>query len=415
MKRFRQEKRSISSMDRIALLKNPVQEYGWGSRTFIHKLLGDSTPKGKPLAELWMGTHPHGPSEVLWKGQWTLLSHLIEESPERILGSGVARRFRNQLPFLFKVLAAAKPLSIQAHPNLNQASEGFQREESRGIGPSAPERNFRDRNHKPEIFCALRPSWVLKGFRNPVKIRSLVRKLGLSSLMDDISPALGGALGKNLRTSFTALLELDPSRQIRLISETVRSINKTPDSEPAFSWVIRLNRVFPNEAMVLSPLFLNLIHLKPGDAVMINPGTLHAYLGGAGVELMANSDNVIRAGLTSKTKDIGELLRILNFNQEDAKTLNAKKRDRAEWGYPSKTKEFALSVISATKHTPYLSSRIRSMEILICVAGRGCITDLHNGEALSLTRGVSLLVPASVEQYSIEGKATIYKAAVPLE
>jgi mannose-6-phosphate isomerase len=402
-------------MDRIALLRNRVQEYGWGSRTFIHKLLGDSTQKGKPLAELWMGTHPHGPSEVFWRGQWTLLSHLIEESPERILGSGIARRFRNQLPFLFKVLAAAKPLSIQCHPNLKQAAEGFQREETRGIGPSAPERNYRDQNHKPELFCALRPSWVLKGFRNPMESHSLMKKLGLSSLMDDISPALGGALEQNLQAFFTALMELDPPRQMRLISETIRSINKTPDMEPAFSWVIKLHRLFPNDAMVLSPLFLNLIYLKPGDAVMIDSGTLHAYLRGAGVELMANSDNVIRAGLTCKTKDIEELLRIAYFNQEEAKSLDAEKRTSAEWSYPSEAREFTLSMIGVGKHALYTSPRIRSLEILICVEGRGHITDLRNGEPLTLTRGVSLVVPASVEQYCIEGRATIYKAAVPLE
>src|SRR4030042_767751 len=133
-------------MDGIALLKNPVQEYAWGSRTFIQKLLRESIPKGKPLAELWMGTHPHGPSQVLWEGKWILLSRLIQESPESILGEGIARRFCNQLPFLFKVLAAANPLSIQCHPDLKQATAGFQREESSGIGPSSPGRNYKDPN-----------------------------------------------------------------------------------------------------------------------------------------------------------------------------------------------------------------------------------------------------------------------------
>ena len=402
-------------MDGIALLKNPVKEYAWGSRTFIRKLLSESTPKGKPLAELWMGTHPHGPSQVLWEGKWILLSRLIQASPERILGGGVARRFCNQLPFLFKVLAAAKPLSIQCHPNLKQATTGFQREESCGIGPSSPARNYKDQNHKPEIFCALRPSWVLKGFRNPLEIRSLIRKLGLSSSMDGISPALGKGLGKSLKAFFAALIELDHQRQRELISEAVRSIKKNSDREPPFAWVLKLNRVFPDEVMVLSPLLLNLIHLKPGEAVMINPGTLHAYLGGAGVELMANSDNVIRAGLTPKTKDIAELLKIVNFHEEDAKVLGAEKRGGAEWAYPSEAKEFALSLISTTKHAPHVSPRTHSAEIMICVAGRGRITDLRRGNTLSLSRGVSLLVPASVGQYSIEGRATLYKAAVPLE
>jgi mannose-6-phosphate isomerase len=402
-------------MDGIALLKNPVQEYAWGSRTFIQKLLRESAPKGRPLAEVWMGTHPHGPSQVLRGGKWMLLSHLIQENPERILGEGIARRFCNQLPFLFKVLAAATPLSIQCHPNLKQARVGFQKEESCGIGLSAPERNYRDQNHKPEIFCALRPSWVLKGFRNPGEIRSVIKKLRLSSPMDSISPALGKGPGKSLRAFFATLIELDHQRQRELITEVVSSIKKRSDREPAFAWVIRLNRVFPNEVMALSPLLLNLIHLKPGEAVMINPGTLHAYLGGAGVELMANSDNVIRAGLTPKTKDIAELLRIVNFHQEDVKILNAEKRNSAEWFYPSEAKEFALSLISATKHAPLVSVRTHSSEIMICVAGRGRITDLRRGETFSLTRGVSLLVPASVDQYRIEGRVTIYKAAVPLE
>jgi len=344
-----------------------------------------------------------------------LLSHFIQESPESVLGESIARRFCNQLPFLFKVLAAAKPLSIQCHPSLKQATAGFQREESCGIELSALERHYRDQNHKPEIFCALKPSWVLKGFRSAAEIRSLIEKLGLSSLMHGISPALTKGLGKNLRAFFTALIELDHPRQRELITEAVRSIRKASHREPASSWVLTLNRAFPDEVMVLSPLLLNLIHLKPGEAVMINPGTLHAYLGGVGVELMANSDNVIRAGLTPKIKDIDELLRIVNFHQEEAKILDSEKGDGAEWSYPCGAKEFALSLISVTKQAPHVSSKTHSSEIMICIAGRGRITDLRRGEALSFSRGVSVLVPASVDQYRIEGRATIYKASVPFE
>ncbi len=403
------------SMDGMGLLKNPIQEYAWGSRTFIQRLLRESAPKGKPLAELWMGTHPHGPSMVLCRGQWVLLSRLIEESPEAILGSDIARRFSNRLPFLLKVLAAAKPLSIQCHPNQEQADEGFRREESRGIKASDPRRNYRDPNHKPELFCALRPSWVLKGFRSQEEIRSLIRKVGLLSPMDKISPALARALERSLRAFFTALTELDPPRQKELASESVKAARNSSDAEPAFPWVVRLARAFPDEVMVLAPLFLNLVHLKPGDALMINPGTLHAYLEGSGVELMANSDNVMRAGLTPKTKDVAQLMRIVNFAQEEVKILAPEKRDGAEWSYPSEAKEFALSLISATKNAPHTSPRIRSSEIMICVGGRGRIIDLRRGESLSLTRGVSLVVPASVEQYSIKGRVTLYKAAVPVE
>jgi mannose-6-phosphate isomerase len=233
--------------------------------------------------------------------------------------------------------------------------------------------------------------------------------------MESISTALGKGLAKSLRAFFTAFIELDHPRQKELISAAVSSIKKADDREPAFAWVTRLNRVFPDEVMVLSPLLLNLIHLNPGEAVMIHPGTLHAYLVGAGVELMANSDNVIRAGLTHKTKNAAELLRIVSFHQEDAKILGAEKRDGAEWFYPSEAEEFALSLISTTKHTPHVSSKTHSLEIMICVAGRGCITDLNRGRTLSVARGISFLVPATVGQYRIDGRVTIYKASVPLE
>ena len=402
-------------MDGIVLLRNPVQEYAWGSQTFIQQLVKDAAARGRPAAELWMGTHPLGPSEVLWEGRWMFLSQLIQESPERILGEGIARKFRNQLPFLFKVLAAAKPLSIQCHPNLKQAEAGFRREESCGLGLRSTERNYKDQNHKPEIFCALRPSWVLKGFRNLSEIRFLIDKLGLSSAMGGISTALGKGLTKSLRAFFTAFIELDHPRQKELTSEAVKSIRKTADREPSFAWVVKLSRLFPDEPMVLSPLLLNLIHLKPGDAVMINPGTLHAYLKGAGVELMANSDNVLRAGLTRKTKNIAELLRVVNFHQEDPITVEAASLDVGERLYPSEAAEFALSLISTTKNTPHVSFKAHSLEIMFCVAGRGRITDLEQGGTLSVARGVSFLVPAFVGQYRIDGRVAVYKASVPLQ
>ncbi len=402
-------------MNTFALLKNPIQEYEWGSTTFIQELLRESAPlKGKPLAEIWMGSHPHGCSQVLWKGRWTLLSHLIEESPESVLGCSVARRFSGKLPFLFKVLAAAKPLSIQAHPNLKQAAEGFQKEEIQGIGLDDPKRNYRDQNHKPEIFCALNPSWILKGFRNPEEILSLMETLGLSSIMESISPILRGAVGKNIEAFFTAVIGLDQKRQRMLVSEAVRAIRKGSFPDPAFSWVIELNRLFPDEVMALSPLFLNLIQLKPGDATLIRPGTLHAYLEGAGVELMANSDNVIRAGLTAKKRDSTELLRILNFHHQEANILKGEVRENAERAYPCEVEEFALSMISVDEHTPYMSSRVRSVEMMICVKGKGRITDLRSGDILTFSQGVSFVVPAKLEQYSIKGTAAIYKAAVPL-
>ena len=398
----------------IALLKNPIQEYAWGSRTFIQELMGRPESLKKPLAEIWMGIHPNGPSLVLWHGNWIPLSELIQKDPKEVLGITVARRFSNKLPFLFKILAAAKPLSIQTHPNRAQALKGFQREEKQGISPGAHERNYKDQNHKPEIFCALRSSWALKGFREPREILALMERVGISPHMTFLSSTLGKGNGGSIKAFFSALIRLSKEIQSRMISEVVKSLKKSPDDDPAFAWVIKLHRFFPHDVMALSPLFLNLIHLEPGEAIHIVPGTLHAYLSGPGIELMTNSDNVLRAGLTNKHTDPNELMKIVNFNHEEGRILKGERLEGAGWVYPSQAEEFLLSVVSVRNDTPYWSPRVRSVEILICVKGRGEITDMPTKEVLHLSRGVSLIVPAMVEQYCIKGTATIYKASVPM-
>ena len=152
-------------MTGICLLENTIQEYAWGSYTAISDLLGNDSPANTPQAELWMGAHPKAPSKVRCNGKWISLLELIDKNSHDILGKKVAQRFKNRLPYLFKVLAAAKPLSIQAHPSLDQASEGFDRENRLGIPLDAPNRNYKDDNHKPECICALTFFWALNGFR----------------------------------------------------------------------------------------------------------------------------------------------------------------------------------------------------------------------------------------------------------
>jgi mannose-6-phosphate isomerase len=401
-------------MYRIALLKNPVQEYAWGSRTFIYELLGKPSPGRKPLAEMWMGAHPNGPSLVSWDRHWIPLAEFIGKDPKKALGGSVARSFSNKLPFLFKVLAAAKPLSIQAHPNRDQALKGFRSEEDRGIAFNAPERNYKDYNHKPEIFCALSSVWVLKGFRKPEECLALMESFDISPLVAPLRHLLEKDKGKSMKPFFSALLELNREKQGRVILEVVKFIKSHALGDPTFTWVIHLTRAFPNDIMALSPLFLNLIRLEPGEAIQISPGTLHVYLQGAGIELMANSDNVLRAGLTSKHTDFNELLKVANFSHEASKILRPESKRKGEWVYPSDADEFVLSMISPGRDLSYTSPKRRSLEIMICAAGRSKITDLRTGDAVSLNRGVSVIVPAMVEQYRIHGNATIYKASVPM-
>jgi mannose-6-phosphate isomerase len=401
-------------MYRIALLKNPIQEYAWGSRTFIHELLGKASPGRKPLAEMWMGVHRNGPSLVSCDRHWMPLAEFIDKDPKKALGSWVARSFSNKLPFLFKVLAAAKPLSIQAHPNRIQALEGFRREEVRGIDLNAPERNYKDHNHKPEIFCALSPVFMLKGFRKREECHALIERFDTPHLSAPLRRLLEKDKGEALKPFFSALLGLSKEKQVRAVLEVVKFIKSHALGDLTFTWVINLSRAFPDDVMTLSPLFLNLIRLEPGEAIQISPGTLHVYLQGAGVELMANSDNVLRAGLTNKHTDFNELLKVANFYHESSKILRPERKRKGEWVYPSDADEFSLSMISPGKDCSYTSPKRRSLEIMICAAGRSKITDLRTGDALSMNRGVSVVVPATVEQYRIQGNATIYKASVPI-
>ena len=399
-------------MPGIALLDNPLKAYPWGSRTFIPRLMGKPYPASTPQAELWMGAHPHGTSKVLWEGRQETLSSLIEKDPAGILGKSTADRFSDRLPFLFKVLAASKPLSIQAHPNQRQAEEGYERENKAGIPINAPDRNYRDLSHKPEILCALTPFWALKGFRTVNDIRSHLRCMGLSAA--DF-PQLRGEGETALREVFDALFTMNRQRQKSLVSTLVSAASVHAGSDPAFEWMAKLHEAFPNDPGVLGPILLNLIRLQPGEALSVAPGELHAYLEGAGVEVMANSDNVLRGGLTGKHLDPHELLRVLDFTPRPKEILHPRRQGRAEWIYPGRAEEFLLSRITLDHGTSHQSPRRRSVEIMICVEGKAEVSDTHTKKTLSLSCGASALVPASVGGYRITGACTLYKASVPLE
>lgn len=402
-------------MREIGLLRNTIQEYDWGSTTAISELLGQAGQPDKPQAELWMGTHPKAPSEVLQDGVWKSLLELVEEHPDDILGKQIARRFHNKLPFLFKVLAAAKPLSIQAHPNSEQARRGFMRENELGIPLKAPNRNYRDDNHKPEIICALTVFWALKGFR---EVREIIR------LLDKIqSPGLAKALTflrdqpnrEGLKGFFRHLMTMEKGKQNQIVEEAVGSAEKLVNGDGVWQWIVKLNLEYPGDIGVISAIFLNLIQLTPGQAMYLPAGELHAYLEGVGIELMANSDNVLRGGLTPKHVDVQELLNILNFAEGEVDILRPKELGSGEAVYETGTSEFVLSTIKVSEGAPFKSSRNRSVEIMICTEGAARVTDLSNGEMTRLPKGGSVIVPAAVKQYNVEGDATLYKAAVPLE
>ena len=401
-------------MRKIGLLKNTVQNYAWGSVTAIPELLGQKNPSHEPAAELWMGAHAKAPSLVKCDGKWLSLIELIEKNPREILGEEVAKRFANKLPYLFKVLAAAKPLSIQAHPSLDQAIEGFMRENDRRIALDAPNRNYKDDNHKPECICALAPFWALYGFRNISNILNLMLQgcpLGLADELDRLkkSPNAGG-----LKRYFTDLMSMDAIRQQQVVDEAVQNARKLADRNPVFQWMVRIAEEYPTDIGVLSPMLLNLIQLKPGQALFLPAGELHAYLEGVGIELMANSDNVLRGGLTPKHIDVPELLKALEFDSRPVNILEAVAKDRCERVYASAANEFVLSVISVSHGRSYRKSDLKSVEIMLCTEGEAHLQSYGSKDIKNIEKGDSVIIPAAVKSYRVTGHAILYKAAVPL-
>lgn len=401
-------------MKNIGILNNTVQEYEWGSYTAIPELLGNDSPANTPQAELWMGAHPKAPSKVKLNGEWMSLMKLIEKNPKDILGKVVAEKYNNRLPYLFKVLAAAKPLSIQAHPSLAQAKEGFIMENSLGIPFDANNRNYKDDNHKPECICALTFFWALNGFRKISGILALLEKICPQGLKSDLNNLRGEQNSLGLKKFFQAIMTMGRAQQNQIIADAIINSRKFTEDDQAYKWMIDLHKGYPTDIGVFSPILLNLICLKPGQAMFLPAGELHAYLDGVGIELMANSDNVLRGGLTPKHVDVPELLNVLNFEERELDILSPIESNECERIYSSRAEEFVLSVITLKRDLTCYSPTNRSVEILLCTDGEAIITDLGNNDKLAFGRGKSIIIPSAVKKYCIEGNATLYKAAVPV-
>jgi len=219
---------------------------------------------------------------------------------------------------------------------------------------------------------------------------------------------------QGLKGFFYQLMTTEKAKQAKVVEEVVAFAEKRTEKEPVWTWIAKLNQAYPGDVGVLSPAFLNLVQLKPQQAMFLPAGELHGYLEGTGIELMANSDNVLRGGLTAKHIDVQELLSILNFTEIELTILQPQRVASGEAVYPTGTAEFVLSIVEVSGGAPFIGARKRSVEIMICTKGEATITDLGEGETTGLSRGTSVIVPAAVEQYRIEGEATLYKAAVPL-
>jgi mannose-6-phosphate isomerase len=407
------KKTMVVDAQRIRRLQNPVMPYAWGSRTAIADLTGRPVPSPQPEAELWMGAHPKAPSQVICNGRSVNLRDWIAQAPAAILGENVIRRFGDRLPFLLKVLAAAEPLSIQAHPNKAQARAGFERENRAGIPLDAPQRNYRDGNHKPEILCALNEFWGLNGFR---AIEDLRRQL--SRYCPDTLAPFFAALDhtrpeKVLRQLFENMLTLQGQTKNKTIADALDRAATEWQEDPISRWVLKLSTAYPGDIGILAPIILNLVELAPGQAMYLPAGQLHAYLEGVGIELMANSDNVLRGGLTPKHIDRDELMGVLCFQSSDPGVMTAEPISETEACFSTSAAEFSLAKLTINAGCRHEALPSRNIEILIVLDGRATLEVVDSDEKLPLRRGDSLLIPAAAAAYRISGQAEIYKATVP--
>jgi mannose-6-phosphate isomerase len=381
-------------------LENQIKHYDWGSPDWIPHLLGRDNPEKQPWAELWMGVHEAGPSALEYEGACISLSTLINQDPRRYVGEDTEKAF-GTIPFLFKVLAANRPLSIQVHPTRAQAQAGFERENMMGIPLKAPNRNYKDANHKPEILCALTPFTAMCGFKKSVDIA-----VGLKAFAAGAPPALGSALDSLCKplqdpdenAALSGFLKALFSLSFNARSALSEFAVCRPPQAKAYALIASFARLYPCDPAIIAPLYLNVIELKPGEAVYLPAGVLHAYIEGLGVELMANSDNVLRSGLTSKHIAIDELLRILRFSAFKPQILTPQGDT-----YQTPSREFALSVLSGNGECRELP--IHGPAIVIVTEGAADI------DGLTLGQGGSAFIPADAEApLTITGTYTLYSA-----
>jgi len=386
---------TVSTSPCFFRMHNVIQDYAWGSTTSIESLFGIANPEGKPQAEIWMGAHPNGCSKIDVAGKATRLAEFIDIDKAAIIGADTEQQF-GELPYLFKVLAADKALSIQVHPSKSQAEVGFAKEQDAGIPHSAGHRNYKDPNHKPELVYALTPYQAMNGFREIAQIVTLFRCLEIADLQ-----ALVVALEENqneggLRQFFEAMLSLRGETKETAVSGLLTYAEQHKD-DALFALILELAEQYPGDIGLFSPLMLNVLTLQPGEAMFLDACTPHAYIKGTGLEIMANSDNVLRAGLTPKHMDISELVTSTRFVPMPADTLLlAPEQSEGGLHYPIPVPDFKFSVYHSQQEIVLTMS---SAEILLAIDEP--VTVIHsNGETLTIEKGESMFIPNYAGSYT---------------
>jgi len=383
-------------------LTGQIRDYAWGSLTAIPELLG-ADPTGEPQAEYWLGAHPLAPATIDGVG----LDQVLKDHPEWV-GESVRTAFGDRFPVLMKILAAEHPLSLQAHPNREQAEQGFADENHRKIPLQAPNRIYKDDWPKPELIVALTPFDALCGFRDPAETVDLFSRLGVSGDFSMVIGPLSKRKGQaGIAEVFLDILSQDhPSHVDEILRLAPRFAEEDSDLGLFARTALELNRNFPHDPSILAAMLLNRLHLEPGEGLFLPTRTLHSYLGGVGIEVMACSDNVLRGGLTSKYINVDELIRVVDFTPYDISPVETAD-DGGFVHYLTPAPEFTVwrgELSAESMNVPGTDS----CRIALVVDGEAhlCLGD----ECWDVGEGEAVLIPYG-EKVTASGSATIFISA----
>ncbi|NCB03182.1 MAG: mannose-6-phosphate isomerase, class I [Spirochaetia bacterium] len=391
----------------VVKLNGVIKPYLWGDSYFISNLLGHNRKKSsQPQGELWIGTHEAGEATLVIDE--TPLKEYLSTNSDEVLGSSHIQRFGKDLPFLLKVLAIKNPLSLQVHPNKEQAEKGYARErEMRALG-NPSQLNYSDDRQKDEVLFALTPVTAMVGFRD------------IKSILEDLSAIIGEHfnLFSTLSTSeefFKVLLNIDESIKREMLKDLEAYVSITKEVEPSLflnsrEIALRALSLYPEDIMCFAPFFLNVVHLDIGQAIHVKPTTLHAYVYGHGVELMSSSDNVLRGGLTNKKVDVKELLSTLSFSEERIEKVT--KRNVSDYMYTLnvESKEFVFSYVEKGMSE---GENHDTLEIALVIEGNGKMK--WNQKEIRYSKGDILLIPSTIDFYTIQNSGLVILASVPKE
>ena len=397
-------------------LKGSVQQYSWGGTAYLPALLNIENPNHQPFAEYWLGAHDKAPSFVeINKDETIPLNKYINQSPEETLGENIATNF-HRLPYLLKILDVKDMLSIQVHPSRKYAEAAFKKENEMGIPLDAPNRNYKDNNHKPELMVALSEFWLLHGFKEATLLTNTLKAV------KELKPLLKIFTNNGYEGLYRYVMEIPQDKVNEMLQPLLQRIipayhQQVYKKDEADFWAARAAQTFnvtPDiDRGIFSIYLFNLVHLQPGEAIYQAAGILHAYLEGQNVEIMANSDNVLRGGLTPKHVDVNELMNLVKFKEVKPAIIRAKKEVK-EVVYHTPAKDFELTAYYLKKNET-VSRKTFTTEIILVLEGELLIKDdkaeilLRTGESAVIFHNTTIKMKALVQSQCYLASAPVNK------